>query len=86
MDCENCRHLTVVGLHDTGPRAEHDDTDALPCLLFTGSLSTLWERKNKVVVEGWRKGDGGERGGKGGGGGGGKGDSKKTKRERERQV
>ena len=18
-DCENCRHLTVVGLHDTGP-------------------------------------------------------------------
>ena len=20
MDCENCRHLTVVGLHDTGPR------------------------------------------------------------------
>ena len=21
MDCENCRHLTVVGLHDTGPRS-----------------------------------------------------------------
>ena len=20
MDCEDCRHLTVVGLHDTGPR------------------------------------------------------------------
>ena len=20
MDCENCRHLTVIGLHDTGPR------------------------------------------------------------------
>ena len=20
LDCENCRHLTVVGLHDTGPR------------------------------------------------------------------
>ena len=20
MDCENCRHLTVVGFHDTGPR------------------------------------------------------------------
>ena len=19
VDCENCRHLTVVGLHDTGP-------------------------------------------------------------------
>ena len=19
LDCENCRHLTVVGLHDTGP-------------------------------------------------------------------
>ena len=22
MDCENCRHLTVVGLHDTGPITE----------------------------------------------------------------
>ena len=21
MDCEDCRHLTVVGLHDTGPRS-----------------------------------------------------------------
>ena len=21
MDCENCRYLTVVGLHDTGPRS-----------------------------------------------------------------
>ena len=20
LDCEDCRHLTVVGLHDTGPR------------------------------------------------------------------
>ena len=20
LDCENCRYLTVVGLHDTGPR------------------------------------------------------------------
>ena len=20
MDCEDCRHLTVVGLHDSGPR------------------------------------------------------------------
>ena len=20
MDCEDCRHLTVVGLHDTGPK------------------------------------------------------------------
>ena len=22
LDCENCRHLTVVGLHDTGPRLQ----------------------------------------------------------------
>ena len=22
MDCENCRYLTVVGLHDTGPWVE----------------------------------------------------------------
>ena len=26
MDCENCRHLTVVGLHDTGPRYQELDT------------------------------------------------------------
>ena len=25
MDCENCRHLTVVGLHDTGPRTSLAD-------------------------------------------------------------
>ena len=24
LDCENCRHLTVVSLHDTGPRADGD--------------------------------------------------------------
>ena len=24
LDCENCRHLTVVGLHDTGPRSAGD--------------------------------------------------------------
>ena len=23
LDCENCRHLTVVGLHDTGPWSSH---------------------------------------------------------------
>ena len=23
MDCEDCRHMTVVGLHDTGPRHPH---------------------------------------------------------------
>ena len=28
LDCENCRHLTVVGLHDTGPRT-------LPAILLT---------------------------------------------------
>ena len=22
MDCEDCRHLTVIGLHDTGPRCD----------------------------------------------------------------
>ena len=22
MDCENCRHLTVVGFHDTGPMSQ----------------------------------------------------------------
>ena len=30
MDCENCRHLTVVGLHDTGSRSAGLETDALP--------------------------------------------------------
>ena len=24
MDCENCRYLMVVGLHDTGPRVKKD--------------------------------------------------------------
>ena len=23
LDCEDCRHLTVVGLHDTSPRSSH---------------------------------------------------------------
>ena len=27
MDCEDCRHLTVVGLHDTGPRSLQVITD-----------------------------------------------------------
>ena len=26
LDCENCRHLTVVGLHDTGPRSTSPST------------------------------------------------------------
>ena len=30
MDCGNCRHLTVVGLHDTGPRSAALEVDALP--------------------------------------------------------
>ena len=29
MDCENCRHLTVVGLHDTGPMCAALEVDAL---------------------------------------------------------
>ena len=29
MDCEDRRHLTVVGLHDTGPRSATLETDAL---------------------------------------------------------
>ena len=28
-DCENCRYLTVVGLHDTGPRSAALEVDAL---------------------------------------------------------
>ena len=31
LDCENCRHLTVVSLHDTGPRSY---------LTFTAALSS----------------------------------------------
>ena len=29
MDCEDCRHLTVVGLHDTGPRSDVIEAGAL---------------------------------------------------------
>ena len=29
VECENCRHLTVVGLHDTGPRSAAREADAL---------------------------------------------------------
>ena len=46
MDCENCRRLTVVGLHDTGPR-----TGGVPspsCWLVTGGLRS---RVVSVCVE-----------------------------------
>ena len=38
MDCENCRHLTVVGLHVTGPWAALKK-DRLVGLVVKGSAS-----------------------------------------------
>ena len=37
MDCENCRHLTVVGLHDSGPCLDIDPT---PTVAFTANVVT----------------------------------------------
>ena len=34
MGCENCRHLTAVGLHDTGPRPTALGADALTSQLM----------------------------------------------------
>ena len=30
LDCEDCRHLTVVGLHDTGPRTTGPSAGMIP--------------------------------------------------------
>ena len=35
MDCEDCRHLTMVGLHDTGPRSRHSSHCKLDALAAT---------------------------------------------------
>ena len=35
MDCEDCRHLTVVGLHDTGPWSRARDTRRLHWAIWT---------------------------------------------------
>ena len=39
MDCENCRHLTAVGLHDTGPWSVENDC---PTSLGLGRLLVGW--------------------------------------------
>ena len=47
LDCENCRHLTVVGLHDTGPWFGSGMSDVHSCyptigtLIPPGSISAL---------------------------------------------
>ena len=44
MDCEDCRHLTVVGLHDTGPWLTSPSTDPLaPGAWKGGHWSTNFE-------------------------------------------
>ena len=40
LDCKNCRHLTVVGLHDTGPRIVADNS-AHPGLKVHGGKSKV---------------------------------------------
>ena len=47
LDCENCRHLTVVGLHDTGPRSGV----ILPCpAMVWGPLHPLRSLPRYVLV------------------------------------
>ena len=36
MDCEHCRHLTVVRLHDTGPRGVGPNGKGLATDAFRG--------------------------------------------------
>ena len=36
LDCENCRHLTVVGLHDSGPTSATFKADASPLWHWEG--------------------------------------------------
>ena len=43
MDCEDCRHLTVVGLQDTGPRSLISSDEKLKGILgyfLTSSIVT----------------------------------------------
>ena len=35
MDCENCRQLTIVVLHDTGPRSSHTSDINMGTLVAT---------------------------------------------------
>ena len=47
MDCENCRHLTFVGLHDTGPRTRRSRVS----VLLLGSLVGC--QQHVSVSQGW---------------------------------
>ena len=55
LDCENCRHLTVVGLHDTGPRCA---LTLPPCqtswLKDTSGLRRIWA--HTLLKGGWKGG------------------------------
>ena len=46
MDCENCRHLTVVGLHGTGPRASAVKGKYVPRKLC--ATAGEWEERDFV--------------------------------------
>ena len=41
LDCENCRHLTVVCLHDTGPRYRYTTAGRWGMSMFHHPVSTL---------------------------------------------
>ena len=38
LDCENCRHLTVAGLHDTGPWTSHVSDSYVHGAMMVGHL------------------------------------------------
>ena len=50
MDCEDCRHMTVVILHDTGPWAALVILDQLvPCCFSSASVSRLQLLRGRPV-------------------------------------
>ena len=51
MDCENCRHLTVVGLHDTGPRSQFGSVTPDPAGAEPWPVTDRHTLYNKVVQD-----------------------------------
>ena len=51
MDCENCRHLTIVGLHDTGPRSEVANVSVKAKCAACPDIRTLMPRRHVKMVQ-----------------------------------
>ena len=53
MDCENCRHLTVVGLHDTGPCCLCDVEKAIVSRLVAPIASVTHSLSSESLLRAW---------------------------------